>query len=284
MRMNILSPLIGGMVCIVLAAACQRSVTQSQSADKADKIDQPFQSALLEEHQKNQSKGPQFIQGDRLILGKVVAIASEQIEVDIGEVQPRFLPLKSATEKNFSIQPGDDLVLVLNEQNLVVDYHLLGDPTATHRIVRGTIAQNLPVGHHYAVVRAINGDEEDFEIVPSARSKIASIPVGVEAVFLLDETNKIVDATFANVDALSQARRQPEQKSAIKGAHQRIEGTIVEPLRLDRITIKTFDRHERSFFVHPLVEEKLASMKKGETVTVMIDTEDEIIDVAVPPR
>lgn len=284
MRMNILSLFIGGMVCMVLATACQRSVTQSQPADKADKTDQPFQSALLEEHQKDRSKGPQLIQGDRLILGKVVAIASKQIEVDIGEIQPRFLPLKSATEKNFSIHPGDNLVLVLNEQNLVVDYHLVGDSTMKHRIVRGTIAQNLPVGHHYAVIRATNGDEEDVEILPTARSKIASIPVGVEAVFLLDETNKIVDATFANADALSQARRQPEQKSTIKGAHQRVEGTIVEPLSLDRITIKTFDRQELSFFVHPLVQERLAGMKKGESITVMIDTEDEIIDVAVPPR
>src|SRR5215472_9477427 len=99
------------MVCVVLAAACQRSVTQSQLADKADKMDQAFQIALLQERQKETSKRQQLIQGDRLILGKVVAIASEQIEGDIGEVQPRFLPLKTAADKNFSIQPGDTLVL-----------------------------------------------------------------------------------------------------------------------------------------------------------------------------
>lgn len=84
MGMNILVALVAGMLCVALTAACQRSATQTKPADK-DKIHQPFRSALLEEHQ-NRSKGPQLIQGDRLILGKVVAIASKQIEVDIGEI------------------------------------------------------------------------------------------------------------------------------------------------------------------------------------------------------
>ena len=147
---NHLSPCFG-MIGITLAAGCQRPTMPPRPADK---LDLPFHSALSEEHYKNRPKAPQLIQGNPVILGRVAAVMSEQIKVDIGEVQPRYLPLKTAMEKNFLIHPGDDLVLVLNEQHVVVDYHTLGDPMVGHRIVRGTIVQKLPVGHQYAVVQA----------------------------------------------------------------------------------------------------------------------------------
>jgi hypothetical protein len=278
--MNRLS-IIGGMVCVAMIAACQRTAQQAQPASEGNRS---LRGVSTDEHFRSKSNEPQFIPGNRPVLGRVVAVVSDQAKVDIGEVQPRFVPLKIAAEKNFKVLEGDDLVLVLNEQNLVVDYHPLDQKTVEHRIVRGTIAQNLPVGHERAVIRTKAGPEESFEIRDSVRSKIASIPVGVEIVFLIDETGKIADAGFANPDALNQARRQPERKSPIKGAHQRVEGTIVEPLNLDRVTIRTFDLHERAFDVRPLVQEKLAGMKKGDAVIVMIDTDEKIIDVAIPPR
>jgi hypothetical protein len=278
--MNLLS-IIGGLLCVATIAACQRTIPIAQSSGETDRS---RHRALTEEHIKNRPSGQQLIQGTRPVLGRVVAVASEQAKVDIGEVQPRFVPLKLGVEKNFLALPGDDLVLVLNEQNLVVDYHPLDQQTVEYRIMRGTIAQNLPVGHERVVIRTKAGPEESFEIRDSARSKMASIPVGVEIVFVLDGIDKIVDATFANPEALDRARRQPEQKSPIKGAHQRVEGTIAAPLSLDRITIRAFGRHEQSFDVRPLVQEKLMGMKKGEAVIVMTDTEDKIIDVAVPPR
>lgn len=40
-----------------------------------------------------------LLSGNRSVLAKVLAISSEQIKVDVGEVQPRFLPLKQANQK-----------------------------------------------------------------------------------------------------------------------------------------------------------------------------------------
>ncbi|BCA55708.1 exported protein of unknown function [Nitrospira sp. KM1] len=265
----------------LLGAACQHAAPPPARVDKPAVS---FRSALLEEHYQRLGEQPQLLSGDRLVVGTVTAVASEQIKVDIGELQPRFVPVKPSEEKRFTVQPGDELILTLNEQNLVVDYHLAGERSGGHSVLRGSIAQHLPVGHDRVVIKTTEGREDSFEIRPASRSKLASIPVGVQGVFLLDETNKIVDATFANPQAVDQARRLPEQKSPLKGSYPRIDGTIIEPLSQDRITIKTQDRGQQSYHVRPLVQEKLATMKKGDAVTVMIDEDDEVIDVAVPPK
>ena len=88
-----------------------------------------------------------MLEGNRSVLGKVQSVASDQIKVDIGEVQPRFLPLKQAQQKGFpAIKEGDDLIVILNAQNLLVDYHPVDGESSAHTVIRGEIAQNLPVG------------------------------------------------------------------------------------------------------------------------------------------
>src|SRR5690348_14334370 len=77
-----------------------------------------------------------ILPGNRTVLGKVEPVRSDQIKVDIGEVQPRFLPLQQAKEKHFpTIRPGDDLIITVNEQNLIVDYHPPEYYSGSHNIV-----------------------------------------------------------------------------------------------------------------------------------------------------
>ncbi|UVT20298.1 MAG: hypothetical protein H8K03_21430 [Nitrospira sp.] len=71
-----------------------------------------------------------------------------------------------------------------------------------HHIVKGQITQPLSIGQDTALIRTENGEERKFDIRSQARSKMASIPIGIDAVFMFDETNKIVDANFANKDAV----------------------------------------------------------------------------------
>ena len=77
-----------------------------------------------------------------------------------------------------------------------------------------------------------NGKEQSFTIRSQARSKVAAIPVGVTAVFLIDETNQIADVGFSSLQAVKDAERQPDRKSPIKGAHKQIDGTIASPLQI----------------------------------------------------
>ncbi|HJR77537.1 MAG TPA: hypothetical protein VJ805_11205 [Nitrospiraceae bacterium] len=242
------------------------------------------QNQLLAQATRAEQKGEQqLLQGSQAVLGKVEAVTSDQIKVNIGEVQPRFLPLKPAQEKKFpAIKAGDDLIIVVNEQNLIVDYHPLDHPSGSHKILRGSIAGNMPIGQDRVVIKSEDGKEESFAVRSQARSKLAAIPVGAPAIFLIDETNKISDGTFASRDSAKDAHKRPEDKSPIKGANRQVDGTVVEPLHADRITIKTGDG-ERPFEVREVMHERIAKLRKGESVILLLDNENKVVDVAVPP-
>ena len=117
-----------------------------------------------------------------------------------------------------------------------------------------------------------------------ARSKMASIPVGTDAIFLVDETNKIVDVNFSNKEAVSRAGETPEKKSPLKGAQRRVLGTIAEPLADNQITIRTHDGKEQPYQVRPLMRDKMGHLSKGEAVVLLIDDEDKVVDMAIPPQ
>ncbi|MER3425230.1 MAG: hypothetical protein C4293_20390, partial [Nitrospiraceae bacterium] len=123
-----------------------------------------------------------------------------------------------------------------------------------HRIVQGRIDQPLTIGHEEAVIRTDEGKEEHYAVRSQARSKVASIPIGVEAVFLVDETNEIADVTFGSKEAVDRAAKLWQKKTPIKGAYRRIEGTVSQALTQDRITIRTAEGEERPYEVRPLAK------------------------------
>ena len=126
-----------------------------------DATEAPPQHSRLLVLQKEAQTEQQLLPGNQTIFGKVEAVTSDQIKVDIGEVQPRFLPLKQSQKKNFpAIKPGDDLVIIVNEQNLIVDYHPLDSSPGHHKVVRGTIAGNMPIGHDVVVIKGADGNEQ----------------------------------------------------------------------------------------------------------------------------
>ena len=229
--------------------------------------------------------GEQLLQGNQAVLGTVEAVTSDQIKVNIGEVQPRFLPLSQAKEKGFSeIKPGDALIITVNGQNLIVDYHPLDAASSSHhKIVRGTIADDMPIGQEKVVIKEDNGKESSFEVRSQARSKIASIPIGTPALFLVDETNKIADGTFASLEAIKGQPSDTAHKSSIKGANRQVDGTVVKPLQADKITIKTKEG-ERPFEVREVMHDRISKLQKGESVILLVDNENKVVDVAVPPQ
>ncbi|OQW33437.1 MAG: hypothetical protein A4E19_03290 [Nitrospira sp. SG-bin1] len=269
------------LVLLGSASAPARNIGDLHEAMEA----QPAQSLLpAQVATKDHQNEHQLLQGNRTVLGKVEAVTSDQIKVDIGEVQPRFLPLKQAQQKNFpAIKPGDDLVIVVNEQNLIVDYHPLEYPSGHHKVLRGAIASNMPIGHDRVVIKGADGKEQSFNVRSQVRSKLASIPVGTPAIFLIDETNHVADATFASVSAAKEAHRNPEDKSPIKGANRQVDGTVGEPLRADRITLKTGDG-ERSFEVRDVMIERTSKLRSGDSVILMVDNENKVVDMAMPPQ
>src|SRR5918992_4726558 len=172
-RSTITCSMAAATVLILSAVACAQANGDRQSSPQ--RVAAP-KSQLLAQHKEEHGESHQMLQGNRAVLGKVLGITSDQLKVDIGEMQPRFLPLKPAQEKNFpALKDGENLIIVVNDQNLIVDYHPLDYPSSSHKILRGEVSQSLPIGQDRVVVRE-GGKEQTYEIRSQARNKIAALP------------------------------------------------------------------------------------------------------------
>ena len=139
---------------------------------------------------------------NRIVIGTVQHIKSGVMQINIGALEPLFLSVQDAAERGItSIERGDKLEIVLTNNDLAIDYHLVGQP-GWDRVVRGALLQPLVGDHKWALVRTTQGKVEPFEITVDARLKIMNIPVGVPAMFLLNKYNIIIDATFGDEGAL----------------------------------------------------------------------------------
>jgi len=227
---------------------------------------------------------PQLLRGDRVLLGTVEEVRSEQARIHTGEGTPRFIPMGVRKAKELpELKRGDRVEITVNEQNLLVDVHLIGE-SSYHRIVEGRLTQPLVTGHDRAVLRTVLGKEESHFIRPVARSKMASIPVGVDAVFLIDEMDRIVDVTFGNKEAVHRAAELWLLKTPLKGNFERIVGVILTPLENNGITVRTEGGTEQPYEVRPLTQRRLAKLSKGDAVVLLVDDENKVTDVAIPPR
>jgi hypothetical protein len=226
---------------------------------------------------------PQLLAGDRVLLGTVEEVRSEQARINTGEVEPRFVPMNVRRDKGLpALKPGDQVEITVNDQNLLVDVHLSGEANH-HRVVRGQLADTLQTGHNKAVIRTTNGQEEQHPVRPVARSKVASIPVGVDAVFLIDSADTIVDVTFGSQEAVHRAAELWQKKAPLKGNLSQIRGVISKPLDHDTIAIRTQEGNEQPYEVRPLIQHRLAHLSKGDAVVLLVDEENKVTDVAFVP-
>jgi hypothetical protein len=160
-------------------------------------------------------------------MGIVEEIRGDQAKVNTGEVQPRYLPMNIRKEKGLpALKEGDKVEMTVNDQNLLVDLHLPGE-TSQHKKVHGILTQPLVTGHNKAVIQSDEKKEEAFLIRPLARSKVASVPVGAEATFLIDEMNQIVDVTYRSQKEAHKAQGLAEKKSPLKASFKKVSGTNI---------------------------------------------------------
>jgi len=226
---------------------------------------------------------PQLLSGDRVLLGTVEEIRSDQAKINTGEGQPRYIPMNVRKDKGLpELKIGDLVEITVNDQNLLVDVHKAGE-ASHHRVVRGQLAGPMPTGHDKAMIRTADGKEESHLIRPVAKSKVASIPVGADAIFLIDELDKIVDVTMASVESVHWAAELGQQKSPLKSNLTQIVGVVLKPLADNAISIRTEDGEEHSYQVHPLIQARLATLSKGAAAVLLVDDENKVMDGAFVP-
>mgnify|MGYP001222898469 FL=1 len=229
-----------------------------------------------------QSETQAHFPGTREVVGLVEEIRSDQIKIDTGDLQPRHLSAKYREQKGLApFKVGDEVVVTLNAQNQVVDAHLAGE-AYRHKILRGRLAQPLTTGQEKAVIKIAGSSEESHMITPLARAKVASVPVGVEALFLIDEAAHIADVTYVNQAAARKATAAAQDRSPLKNAFARTPGVLSSALQDGSISITTERGGEETYKVRPLVESHFKGLAKGSAVILMIDDERMVTDVAVP--
>jgi hypothetical protein len=227
---------------------------------------------------------PQLLSGDRVLLGTVEEIRSDQAKINTGEGQPRYVPMNVRKDKGLpELKIGDLVEITINDQNLLVDVHKAGE-ASHHHVVRGQLAEPMPTGSDSAVIRTTDGKEESHLIRPVAKSKVASIPVGADVIFLIDELDKIVDVTMGSVESVHRAAELGQQKSPLKGNLSQVAGVILTPLADHAIGIRTEDGKAHSYEVRPLIQPRLATLSKGDAVVLLVDDEHKVTDIAFVPK
>ena len=221
---------------------------------------------------------PQLLSGDRVLLGTVEEVRSDQARINTGEGQPRFVPMNVRKDKGLlDLKKGDQVEITVNDQNLLVDVHKAGE-SSHHRVIQGQLAEPLNTGHDKAVIRTKDGKQESHLVRPVARSKVASIPVGADVTFLIDELDKIVDVTMGTTDSVHRSAELGQRKSPLKGNLSQIAGVIVTPLKNNTIVIRTEDGKDHAYEARPLIQERLAQLSQGQSATLILDAEQQVTD------
>jgi hypothetical protein len=177
------------------------------------------------------------------------------------------------------LKKGDHVEVTVNDQNLLVDVHKVGE-SSHHRVIQGQLAEPLDTGHDKAVIRTKEGKQESHLVRPVARSKVASIPVGADVTFLIDELDKIVDVTMSTTESVHRSAELGQHKSPLKGNLNQIAGVIVKPLKDNTVVIRTEDGKDQTYKVRPLVQERLAHVSRGQSATLLVDEDQQVQDVS----
>ncbi|HNP59273.1 MAG TPA: hypothetical protein PKM72_00465 [Nitrospirales bacterium] len=231
-------------------------------------------------HDGKDTKESGTLSGERVISGTVEEIRGEQAKVDTGEAQPRYLPMNLREEKGLpALKKGDRVDITVNDQNLIVDVHLEGEES-NHRTVHGVLTQPLATGHEKAVIQSKEGEEETHPIRPLARSKVASIPVGAEAIFLIDEMDQIVDVTFENAAEVEKIKNPEKKKSPLKGNFKQVSGILKEPLKDNKVSVQQDGKKEQQYEVRSIIQDKFKNLSSGQEVVLFVDEENKVTDVS----
>jgi len=223
--------------------------------------------------------------GNRMVTGKIKEIRGNQIEIDIGNLQPLFVPLRPANLKGQSFKAGDPIVVTLNDHNAVVDYHHPGEQSH-HQVVRGKLSTPLTVGLDKAVIETEEGTKT-FMVADRAKGKLTAIPVGAEALFMADETGQLVDAQLASQQAVHESGEN--NKARIKGAHRQVRAvfrgaeqpSIGGPSGGEGRLKISEQGHDREVPFRPPLK-KLDRLQAGQDVVLLMDDQGYVLEIATP--
>jgi hypothetical protein len=145
---------------------------------------------------------PQLLSEDRMLHGPVDEVRARP---SMGKGQPLFIPMGVRKAKGLpERKKGEPVEITSNDHILLGNVHRPSE-VSDHRVVVGQLAGPMETGQDNAVIRTTDGKESSHLVRPFARDKVASMPAGVDAIFLIDEFHKIVDVAMGSVGSVHRA-------------------------------------------------------------------------------
>lgn len=274
---------IGRHIIVIALMALVMGVTDASfSASSSQRGSSPSNEAMdLGSERVVSEPTDNLLPGNQLVLGRINDIRSNQIEVDIGNPQPLFVPLKPAKQKGQTFKPGDAILVTINDHNAVVDYHH-PEEASHHQVLRGRLKTPLTVGLDKAVIETKQGDKS-FRVAERARGKLSAMPVGPELLFMADETGQLVDAQLASKEAVQESAEN--NKARIKGAHRQVRAVFKgaeAPSGGEEGRLKIVRQgREQQVPYHPPLD-KLDQLKSGQDVVLLMDDQGYVLEIATP--
>jgi len=108
------------------------------------------------------------------------------------QLQPRTLSLtKMERLGQEDLKPGDDVSLVIDENNVIIDAHKVSTPGHGHRVLKGRLEEAEASGKK--IVLSTAGGRKALEVDPAAVSKVAGLKKGAQLKVEVDEANMVID-------------------------------------------------------------------------------------------
>ena len=108
------------------------------------------------------------------------------------QLQPRTLSLtKMERLGQEDLKPGDEVSLVIDENNVIIDAHKASTPGRGHRVLKGRL-EDADISGKKITLSTADG-QKALQVDPAAVSKVAGLKKGSQLNVEVDEANMVID-------------------------------------------------------------------------------------------
>lgn len=127
-------------------------------------------------------------QGNRNVIGTISKRTETMLTVDTAEGTARSFSIKSASIDGITtLQPGDRVVLELDEGNQIIGINGIGE---THQLVRGEVV-GIDQDKKIVTLKLTNGTSQTYGMKEALAGKMNNIEKGAMVMLMVDQRNDL---------------------------------------------------------------------------------------------
>lgn len=128
------------------------------------------------------------IKGHRSVIGTVSKVTENMLTLETAEGTTRNITVKSAKIDGVTkLQPGDRVLLELDEENQIVGVNDLGE---THQLIRGEVA-SIDRDKKTVTLKIKNGTSQSYGMKEAMAGKMNNIAKGSMVTLMVDQRNNL---------------------------------------------------------------------------------------------